>query len=110
MSVNSRLKAVQVTVQRKPFYRQRIPEPSSAKKETADIGILITSRNGEKKRKKEVEPVEPVQMNIYQSSTYRKTLNCLHFEDEPRVQGRQPEKDQQSITVFVSNLKILSSN
>ena len=35
---------------------------------------------------KEVEPVEPVQMNIYQSNTYRKDLSRLHFDDEPRVQ------------------------
>ena len=33
-----------------------------------------------------MEPVEPVQMNIYQSRTYRKDLSWLHFEDEPRVQ------------------------
>ena len=49
------------------------------RKETVDIDILETSRNGERKvmqsirimsrttsRKKEVEPVKPVQMNIYQ--------------------------------------------
>ena len=35
--------------------------------------------------KKELEPVEPVQMNIYQSDTYRKDLSWLHFDDEPRV-------------------------
>ena len=37
---------------------------------------------------KEVEPVEPVQMNIYQSNTYRKDLSWLHLDDEPRVQER----------------------
>ena len=31
--------------------------------------------------KKEVEPVGPVQMNIYQSNTY--SLSWLHFDDEP---------------------------
>ena len=30
----------------KAFYRQRIPEPSCAKKGTVDIDILVTSRNG----------------------------------------------------------------
>ena len=49
MSVNSRLKATKIIGQRKAFYRQRIPESSCASKETADIDILATSRNGEKK-------------------------------------------------------------
>ena len=49
-----------------------------------------------------MEPVEPVQMNIHQSNTYRKDLR-LHFDDEPRVQEKQQEKDQQSCTsVFCS--------
>ena len=43
-----------------------------------------------------MEPVEPVQMNIYQRNTYRKDLSWLHFNDEPRVQERQQVKDQQS--------------
>ena len=37
---------------------------------------------------KEVEPMEPVQMNIYQSNTYRKDLSWLHSKDEPRAQER----------------------
>ena len=37
---------------------------------------------------KEVEPAEPVQMNIYQSNTYRIDLSWLHLDDEPRVQER----------------------
>ena len=49
MSVNSRLKATKIIGQRKAFYRQRIPEPSSARKETADIDIPVTSRNGDRK-------------------------------------------------------------
>ena len=43
-----------------------------------------------------MEPVEPVQMNIYHSNTYRKDLSWLHFDNEPRVQERQQVKDQQS--------------
>ena len=35
--------------QSKAFYRQRIPESSSARKETVDIDILVTSRNGNRK-------------------------------------------------------------
>ena len=34
---------------RKAFYRQRIPESSRARKETVDIDILVTSRNGGRK-------------------------------------------------------------
>ena len=34
-------------------------------------------------KSKEVEPVELVQMNIYQSNAYRKDLSWLHFNDEP---------------------------
>ena len=49
MSVNSRLKATKIIDQRKAFYRQRITEPSCERKETVDIEILVTSRNGERK-------------------------------------------------------------
>ena len=41
MSVNSRLKATKVRVQRKAFYMQRIPESSSVRKEAVDIDILV---------------------------------------------------------------------
>ena len=46
MSVNSRHKATKVIGQTKAFYKQRIPDSSCARKETVDIGILVTSRNG----------------------------------------------------------------
>ena len=50
MSVNSRLKAIQIVGQKKAFYRQRIPEYSIARnKETVDIDILITFSNGDRK-------------------------------------------------------------
>ena len=49
MSVNSRRKATNIIGQKKPFYRQRFPEPNYAMKETVDIGILVTSRNGDRK-------------------------------------------------------------
>ena len=49
MSVNSRLKATKIIGQRKAFYRQRIPDFSCARKETVDIYILVTSRNGHRK-------------------------------------------------------------
>ena len=49
MSVNSRLKAAIIIGQRKVFYRQRIPESSCERKETVDIDILVTFRNGHRK-------------------------------------------------------------
>ena len=49
MSVNSRLKATKIIGQRKAFYRQRIPEPRCASKETVDIDILVTYMNGDRK-------------------------------------------------------------
>ena len=49
MSVNSGLKATKVIGQRKALYRQRIPEFSRARKETVNIDILVTSRNGGRK-------------------------------------------------------------
>ena len=49
MFVNSPLKATKIIGQRKAFYRQRFPELNSARKETVDIDILVTSRNGNRK-------------------------------------------------------------
>ena len=95
---------------------QRIPESSCARKETVDIDILVTSRNGDKKNhaiyqnneytyfeNKEVEPVELNQMSIYQSNTYRKDFSWLRVDDEPRAQKRQQVMDQQSyIYIFAA--------
>ena len=49
MPVNSRTKTTKIIGQRKLVCRQRIPEPSCARKETVDIDILVTSRNGGRK-------------------------------------------------------------
>ena len=57
-------------------------------KETVDIDILVTSRNGDSLEKKEVGTVEQVLKNIYQSNTYRKYLSWPHFDNEPRVQEK----------------------
>ena len=46
MSVNAGLKSTKVIGQRKAFYKQRIPEFNRARKETVDIAILLTFRNG----------------------------------------------------------------
>ena len=49
MSINSRLKATKIIGRRKAIYRQSIPESSCARKETVDIDIFLTSRNGDRK-------------------------------------------------------------
>ena len=62
------------------------------RKGTVDIDILVTFRNGDRKNhaiyennewtsheKKEVEPIEPVLKNIYQSNIYRKDLSILRI-------------------------------
>ena len=49
MSVSSRHNTAKVIGQRKAFCRQRIPESSCARKETVEIDILVTSRNGDGK-------------------------------------------------------------
>ena len=46
---NYRLKATKIIGETKAFYRQRISESSCARKETAEIDILATSRNGDRK-------------------------------------------------------------
>ena len=71
--------------QRKTFCLQRIPEFGCVREETVGIGTLVISMNNKRKTKhcvgnqeqilhknKKVEPVQPVQMNIYQRNTYRK--------------------------------------
>ena len=62
-------------------------------------------------KNKEVEPGDPIQMNIYQSNTYKKYLRLLHFDDKSKVQERQHVKDQQLCTpIFVAYPTIPSSN
>ena len=36
-------------------------------------------------QREQEQPVQPIQINIYQSNTYRKELSWLHFDNEPRV-------------------------
>ena len=63
------------------------------------------------RRIKEVEPVDPVQKNIYQSTTCKKDLSWLHFDDEQRVQEMQQVKDQQScISVLEAPVLLNYSN
>ena len=43
----------------------------------------------------EVEPVQTIQIKIYQSNTYRKDLSWLYFDDESRTQESQQVKYEQ---------------
>ena len=54
---------------------------------------------------KVMEPVQPVQMNIYKSNTDRIDLGWLHFDEEPKVQGKQQVLD----TCFYSLYNIFKS-
>ena len=54
MSVNSKLKGTKIIGERKTFYRQRIPESTCARKQTVDIDIPVTSRNGDRKTKQSI--------------------------------------------------------
>ena len=120
MSVNSRLKAAKIIGQRKAFYMQRIPESSCVRKEIVDIDFLLTSRNADRKimqsirimgrpehENKEVEPVEPVQMNICQGNTYRKDLTWLHFNNKP---AGSKEATSEGSTVLHIHFCSLSNN
>ena len=92
MSVNSRLNPTQIKIQRKAFCWQRIPESRCARKKLLTqtplqhLGMVTENpdhaicQNNEYTSLKEVEPVGPVHMNIYQSITYGKDLSWLHFE------------------------------
>ena len=62
-------------------------------------------------KNKEVKPVEPVQMKIHQSNTYRKDLSWLYFNNEHQGFKRKQMKDEQSnISVLVAYLIFPSSS
>ena len=73
MSVNSGLKATKIIGQRKAFYRQRISEFSHARKETVDIDILVTSRNGDR------EIMQPIRIMSRPSSRKTKWNQLSQF-------------------------------
>ena len=73
MSVNSGLKATNIIGQRKAFYRYRIPEFSHAKKETVDIDILLTSKNGDRKI------MQSIRITSKPTSRKRKLNQLSHF-------------------------------
>ena len=85
--------------QRKAFYRQRIPESSCARKETVDIDILATSRNGDRKIMQSIRIVSGPpwrirkwnQLSQFRSTStkvipIKKDLSWPYFNDESGVQ------------------------
>ena len=117
ISVNTTLKTIWIIGLKKAFCRQKIPESCCTKRETINIHYLITSRNGERKiyatypnnewtckKNKQMESVQSVQMNIYQSNTYRKDLSWQHFNNQPRVQQKQQVYDQEKKHTHFCNI------
>ena len=109
--------------QRKAFYRQRIPESSCTRKETVDIDILVTSRNGDGKIMQSIGITSrpPSRKRTWnQLSQFRwtstkvipiKDLSWLHFNNEPRVHERRQVQDQEPcISVFVAYPTITSNS
>ena len=78
MSVNSGLKATKIIGQRKAFYRQRVPEFSRARKETADIEILVTSRNGDRKLMQSIGITSRIQFQVATRSTSQDMTTVFH--------------------------------
>ena len=82
----------------KAFYGQRIPESSCPRKQTVDLNILVTSRNGDRKTMRSIRIIS-------RPPSRKRKWN------EPRVQEKQQGKDQQScIFIFVACLTIPNSN
>ena len=55
-------------------------------------------------KNKEVEPVEPLQMNIYQSNTYRKDLNvvsAIFYQIFVFSQNDSPLKTMKNVFYFI---------
>ena len=73
MPVTSRLKATKIMGQRKAFYKQRIPDSSRERKETVDIDILVTYRNGHRKI------MQSIKMTIRPPSRKRKWNQLSQF-------------------------------
>ena len=73
ISVNSRIKATKIIGQKKAFYRQRIPGSNCARKETVDIDILVTSRNGDRKI------MQSIRITSRTPSRKRKQNQLSHF-------------------------------
>ena len=101
MPIDSRLKTIKIMNQRKAFYKQRIQESRCAWKETVNRDILIKFRNHPPKEGK--EPVQSIQMSIYESNTYREDLCWLHFEVDPRVQERAANEGQAAYSIYASS-------
>ena len=101
---------------------QRFLKSDCVRKCTADINILITSRNLDRKIMHSIRMTtgpptrirkwnQVSQFKQYQINTYRKDLNWLHFDNEPRFQDQQQVKNQQSyVSNFVAYLKYPSSS
>ena len=60
-------------------------------------------------QEQKVEPVEPVQMNMYQTNTYRKDVSWPYLHEEPRVSTEAADERPTVLYVYADNLTIPSS-
>ena len=68
VSINSALKDIWITDQRRLFYMQRITDTSCTRIEAPDLHILLISSNGDRKN---IQPIRSaVQMKTYQNNTF----------------------------------------
>ena len=57
-----------------------------------------------------MESALPVQMNTYQSKTYRKDLNWPHFDNEPRIRERQCAGPKYPFLQFTKHIQIAAKS
>ena len=81
------LKQIKNLVKHKKISKYYDHNCSNVRRRTDEIEILITYRNIDRKdawtslKNTDVEPPGPVQIKMYQSNTYRKDLDWLHFDN-----------------------------
>ena len=57
-----------------------------------------------------MESALPVQVNTYQSKTYRKDLNWPHFDNEPRIRERQCAGPKYPFLQFAKHIQIAAKS
>ena len=86
VSINSRLKVIQIIGHRRVLYRQRIPDTSYTRLETPDLDILLISRYGDRKI------IQPIRTSLDQTPTKVIPIEVLRFDSEKRVQEAEWEE------------------
>ena len=75
--------------QRKTLCKEEISGSRLVRKNTVDKGILVTFKYGLRKnishKNNKEEPIQPVQMNMFQSNVYKTDLEFTHFDPKQSV-------------------------